>query len=250
MTRAIVLVDLDDTLFQTLRKRPEDVPESALTVMATARDGSPLGFATPRQLGFLQWLSHEALLIPVTARSLDALRRVRIPYAQAICAHGAVLIDADGRVDPEWSAAIASAAAAWADALSRLADLARTAAAEKGVDLQIRIQVEEGVDLYLLMKHPDANEAALARAVDVVARQTPPGWTVHRNGNNAAFLPPFLGKQHAVARLLPRLRAAWPDAPVIGVGDSLTDAPFMALCDFAMTPCGSQLAANLLGGGR
>ena len=66
---------------------------------------------------------------------------------------------------------------------------------------------------------------------------------MHRNGNNAAFLPPFLGKEHAVAYLLPELRRRHPDAPVIGIGDSLTDAPFMQLCDFAMMPAGSQLAA-------
>ena len=28
-------------------------------------------------------------------------------------------------------------------------------------------------------------------------------------------------------------------------GDSLPDAPFMGLCDFAMLPTGSQLAARL-----
>ncbi len=59
-------------------------------------------------------------------------------------------------------------------------------------------------------------------------------------------MPPFLGKAHAVARLLPRLRQAHPEAPILGFGDSLTDAPFMALCDYAVTPTGSQLAARLL----
>ena len=37
--RAIVLVDLDDTLFQTLRKCPPDVPEDALTALGFGRDG-------------------------------------------------------------------------------------------------------------------------------------------------------------------------------------------------------------------
>ena len=70
----------------------------------------------------------------------------------------------------------------------------------------------------------------------------PANWTLHRNGNNVAFMPPFLGKDRAVASFLPALRDRFPTAPVIGIGDSLTDAPYMALCDFAMTPAGSQLA--------
>jgi hypothetical protein len=246
MTRAVLLVDLDDTLFQTLRKRPADVPEARLMPMAVARDGSPLAFATPRQLRFLEWLSHDAALIPVTARSLDALRRVHIPFTQAICAHGAVLLGEDGRPDRAWAEEIASAAAVQAATLQALLGRAEALSLAGGHDLQIRVQAEDGVPLYLLLKHPQADEAALSAVT--AALRCPHGWLLHRNGNNAAYLPPFLGKQHAVARLLPRLRERCPDAPVIGVGDSLTDASFMALCDYAMTPCGSQLGARLLGG--
>jgi predicted mannosyl-3-phosphoglycerate phosphatase (HAD superfamily) len=79
----------------------------------------------------------------------------------------------------------------------------------------------------------------------------PAGWTDHRNSNTVAFLPPYLGKQYAVAHILIGLRARFPNATVIGIGDSITDAPFMQLCDFAMTPSASQLAraasAGLIG---
>lgn len=248
MIRAVVLVDLDDTLFQTVRKRPAEVPEHAMTAVATDRDGRPLSFATPLQVNFLRWMARDAALIPVTARSLDALRRVRIDYSEAICAHGAVLIGEDGRPDPDWARRMKTAAAASAPVLKHLAELAGRTALEHGVELRVRVQAEEGVDLYLLLKHPEADEAALSRVVVAVERETPAAWTLHRNGNNAAFLPPFLGKQHAVERLLPRLRERHPEAPVIGVGDSTTDGPFMALCDFAMTPCGSQLAGELFRG--
>ena len=87
MIRAIALVDLDDTLFQTLRKCPPDVPADRLTPLGFARDGSPLSYATPRQMQFLEWLAETTHLVPVTARSLDALRRARIPFRAAVCAH-------------------------------------------------------------------------------------------------------------------------------------------------------------------
>ena len=242
MSRAIALVDLDDTLFQTLRKRPADVPEADMTPLAYAKDGSPLSYATPRQMAFLTWLNETALVIPVTARSLDALRRVRIPFAAAICAHGAVLLDDTGEPDPDWSATIAAAAALHAEDLARFTGRIAALAADQGVPISVRVLSEFDVGLYVIVKQPDADEGLLNGVVDAMVHEVPADWTVHRNGNNIALMPPFLGKQHAVERLLPGLRAAHPTSPVIGVGDSLSDAPFMALCDFAMTPTGSQLA--------
>jgi hypothetical protein len=109
-----------------------------------------------------------------------------------------------------------------------------------------RVLSEEGMGLYVLAKHEETDEAALHSTVDAMVGELPEGWRVHRNGNNAALMPPWLGKEHAVGALLPRLRERHPDAPVIGIGDSLTDAPYMALCDYAMMPRGSQLAAGTL----
>jgi hypothetical protein len=239
--RAIALVDLDDTLFQTLGKCPPDVPAEALAPLGYDRDGAPLSYATPRQLSFLSWLSDSTLLVPVTARSRDALDRVRIAWTKAICAHGGLILDGHGGADPRWHARMAAEAGAHAGSLSALSQ--RILDEAGGAKLRVRVLEEEGLPLYVLAKHPDGDSDALAAAIDKVVPEVPAGWTVHRNGNNAAFLPPYLGKQHAVAFLLPELRGRYPDAPVIGIGDSLTDAPFMALCDFAMMPTGSQLAA-------
>ncbi|WP_233222200.1 HAD family hydrolase [Allosphingosinicella deserti] len=242
--RPIALVDLDDTLFQTLRKCPPGMPHEVLTPLGFARDGSALSYATPRQVAFLSWLSTTALLVPVTARSRNALDRVRIEWRYAVCAHGGVVIHQDGRHDPIWAERMATEAAAYRTALD---GLTRRAEREAGpVPLSIRVVEEDGTPLYLLLKHQEADADALAAAVARIAPDVPAGWTVHVNGNNAAFMPPFLGKQHAVEWLLPTLRRESPDAPTIGIGDSITDAPFMRLCDFAMTPPGSQLAGQIL----
>jgi hydroxymethylpyrimidine pyrophosphatase-like HAD family hydrolase len=235
--RAIVLVDLDDTLFQTLRKCPPDVPEDALRPLGFGRDGGALGFATPRQAAFLAWLAEAAMVVPVTGRSHDALSRVRIDYGAAVCAHGGVILDGSGAVDPDWAAGIAARAAPHKAMLAALAEAAQ------GTKVAARILAEGGTDLYLLLKDPDGDETLLDPVLDRITPLVPDDWTIHRNGNNAALMPPFLGKAHAVRALLPRLRALHPDAPVIGIGDSLSDAPFMALCDYAMMPAGSQLSA-------
>jgi len=243
MKTAIALVDLDDTLFQTRRKCPPDVAPGLLTPLGYLKDGTPLSYATPRQMAFLGWLADTCHLVPVTARSLDALRRVRIPFTAAICAHGGVVLTDDGERDPVWAARIAAEAAAHSAELDRLA---AAIAAEGDPAIRVRVLAEGGVPLYVLAKHADADADALFRAVDAAVPALPPGWTDHRNGNNVALMPPYLGKAHAVAHILPALRARFPDAPVIGIGDSHTDAPFMGLCDYAMLPTGSQLAARML----
>jgi len=248
MIRAIALVDLDDTLFQTMGKCPPDVPPDRLTPLGFTRDGAALSFATPRQMRFLEWLSETTRLVPVTARSLDALRRVRVPFAAAICAHGGVILDDAGRVDAAWAAEVAAQAATHAPALAAHADAIAGQASRDRTPINVRVLTEDGVPLYVLAKHADADAAALNRVVDAAVPGLPSGWTDHRNGNNVALMPPYLGKQHAVARLLPSLRAAHRNAPVLGIGDSRTDAPFMALCDYAMMPTGSQLAGEVLGG--
>jgi hypothetical protein len=244
--RAIALVDLDDTLFQTLRKCPPEVPSERLVPLGFARDGEPLSFATPRQMNFIEWLGETTWLVPVTARSRDALERARIPYTAAICAHGGVIIGEDGAEDEAWRAHAERQSRELQPVLERLRDEVLAEAERAGVALRVRVLCEGQLGLYVLAKHEEADDAALNRVIDAASDRVPAGWTIHRNGNNAALMPPWLGKQHAVAALLPRLRARHPDAPVIGIGDSITDAPFMALCDFAMIPKGSQLARRSL----
>jgi len=245
MIRAIALVDLDDTLFQTLRKCPPDVPVEQLTPLGFAKDGSPLSYATPRQMQFLGWLADTTHLVPVTARSLDALRRARIPFRAAVCAHGGVVLDEDGQVDAGWATQIANSAARHAEELATLAEAISAEAQGQGVPVNARVLTEGDLPLYTLAKHADADADALFAVVDAAVPSLPPGWTDHRNGNNVALMPPYLGKAHAVAHILPALRARFPDAPVIGVGDSHTDAPFMGLCDYAMLPPRSQLADGM-----
>jgi hydroxymethylpyrimidine pyrophosphatase-like HAD family hydrolase len=240
--RAITLVDLDDTLFQTLRKCPPEVPVEHLTPIGFKADGSPMSYATPRQLEFIRLLSETTYLIPVTARSLAALRRVRLEYEQAICAHGGMILSDGEVIDSDWDASIRTHAAQHTSIVHSLTNALDSAASAAGVPVHTRVQMEGDIGLYPLARHEDADEVALNRVADAVIDQLPSGWTDHRNSNAVAFLPPYLGKQHAVAHLLPGLRARFPDSVVIGIGDSISDAPFMNLCDFAMTPTASQLA--------
>lgn len=255
---AIALVDLDDTLFQTLRKCPADVPFDHLTLMAWGDDGRPISYATPRQMNFIRWLEETALVVAVTARSSAALVRTGLKFEKAVTAHGAVILDAHPKTAdgiPEvrrdaWQSTMETTLTPFDGALLDLQRDVLGHAASSNLRVRTNIIKEDGLPLYLVVKHQDAdgNDAELHWATAPALDALHQDWTAHVNGNNVAFLPPGLGKANAVRELLAELRAHNPHLPVIGIGDSHTDADFMALCDFAMTPTASQLSTRLFAG--
>lgn len=238
--RRVVFVDLDDTLFQTQRKNPH-----ADRLAAVDRDGKPLSFRCGRQEAFLDWLAKDALVVPVTGRSVDAFRRVTIPFhGHAVCSFGGVILDSDGNPDPEWLGLMAEAAAGTAGTMDILLGTVADAAAGHRVDVRHRIIRDAGLPLYISVKHNAGDGVETARLAAAVSPAVPEGWTLHLNGNNMALLPPFLGKAAAVSFLLERFVGGGP-VLTIGVGDSLTDVGFMSLCDFAVAPAKSQIVSVL-----
>lgn len=232
----VVFVDLDDTLFQTAGKCPDGM-SSGLLPMSRLEDGSVSGFATPVQQKLLAWL-RDGSVIPVTARSSVVLARVDVEQAPAICSNGGRINVLGGGLDMEWHARLRASAGS----LASVSDMHRVLTA----DLDPRrfrhwVVSEAGLDLYVVVKSNVDDGVVLDEVASVFGDLHAVGWRMHRNGNNLAFLPTWLSKRDAVAYLLEALRRDVPGRPVVGVGDSLSDAGFMDLCDFAMTPTASQL---------
>src|SRR5687768_4814356 len=71
---AIAFVDLDDTLFSSLRKQPPQ--PSGLEPAALLRNGELISWSNPAQRALLAFLQASAEVIPVTARNVGAFRRV------------------------------------------------------------------------------------------------------------------------------------------------------------------------------
>lgn len=238
-----VFLDLDDTLFQTLAKCPAEEPRRAV---AFRRDGAPLSFMTERQARMLQFLDAAAVVIPVTARNLDAFRRVDVPFRSlAVLDFGAVVLRADGTLDPAWDARIRPQARAVHDRLPPLLTTLQAFISRNGLGVNARVIADFDMALYLVMKHPDGDVAALDTIrSDVLPTLDLDGFFVHANGNNLAIVPRFLGKERAVAHILETHFA--PPVLSIGMGDSVSDAAFLQQCDLMMMPSGSQLAALCL----
>ncbi|MEA9558019.1 hypothetical protein VC273_19620 [Xanthomonas nasturtii] len=241
----VALVDLDDTLFSSLRKQPqaEGLEPAALLV-----DGTAVSYTSPRQRVFAQWLRQADLVVPVTARTLDTFARVLLPFhGPAIVAHGATIVDAQRQIDPVWAATIQTQMQAQLPVLQQL----QQALSDRfGDALEVSIAGAPQQPAYLVAREPSRDEQAVRRISDQVIAPwvaQHPGYTHHVNGRNLAVLPPCVDKRLAVRYLLDGLRQQHGELFVVGAGDSVTDLPFMSLCDLAIVPTGSQAWAQVRG---
>lgn len=238
--RPLVFVDLDDTLFQTARKM-EKGPRYLASVDT---QGQPSGYMTGAQKQLVDWLLSTADVVPVTARSVEALQRVQLPFQLGgICAHGGVILDATGNIDSHWQARMEEDLGLFQKRLPELSQATLALGQGLGYSLRSWVVAEAGLSHYVVAKHNGHEDEVLEVVLTAVADQgLLEGLYVHRNGNNLAFLPHTLEKQRAVAEWLRRDRQQQGERLVLGLGDSLSDLGFMNLCHLWATPAGSQLA--------
>jgi len=238
-----IFVDLDDTLFQTRRKCPDDA--MVLEPRAYLEDGAPISYATPQQTWLWQWLNQDFRIIPVTARNYDAFRRVELPFSQeAILNHGAVVLDANHQLDRDWHADLQRQLPPQRDALHSLwRDIEHYC--RDAPLLKPRLISDFNEVWYGVIKHTQGEESVLH---DLLQRVVAPHAAItqgllywHCNGNNLAVIPQAINKRQAVAYLLERYRRHAQPLLTLAMGDSHTDAAFMALCDYALIPRHTQL---------
>jgi hydroxymethylpyrimidine pyrophosphatase-like HAD family hydrolase len=241
MSGCIYLTDLDDTLFRSLTKHPDP---SGLRRVTTATNGHH-GHMNAAQRGLFAALRATGAVIPVTARSSEAFSRVHLDFGtgRAVLANGAVIRDEAGRTDPDWHAHTARIGRQFEPLLAEMYALIRS---EFGPSARSWVVEEEGTPVYFCVKMNASREAEVRDGISaarelLTGRLDLSGMWGHVNGNNLAFTPLGISKRDACAHLIEQFgdRAG---VPLIGLGDSLTDLPFMGLCDFMMIPTGSQIA--------
>ena len=242
MLKKFLFADLDDTLFQTLEKC---TVRDALEPAAYYSDGSICSYTTPAQRAFFAFASEGMTVIPTTARSLDAFRRVDLGFASyAVLDFGGVILQPDGAIDRDWQGRMHGLMTEALPGLQELAARIDDWCARTGYGGRARLVEDAGTPFFIVIKDPDKVALNLER----VERESVLPWLgtdycVHRNGNNLAILPKALDKAHAVAYVAERLRREHGDIVTFGMGDSRSDARFMADCDYAIVPRGTQLAS-------
>lgn len=246
--KKFLFVDLDDTLFQTPKKCADEV---ALEPAAYLKDGAPCSYTTPRQRAFFDFAQEGMTLIPTTARNADAFGRVRLPFTSyAVLDYGGVVLQPGGALDAGW---LELMRADMHLALPGLREAMRAIDAYQvtlGRPARARLIEDFATPFYVVVKDHEARAERLEEIERAVLRpwlaDAGREYFIHRNGNNLAVLPLALNKARAVSYLRAELEAEHGPIVTFGMGDSCSDARFMAACDYAIVPSGSQLAACTL----
>ncbi len=216
----LVACDLDQTLIysRSACRLPVDAaPPELLTVEYL--DGEPLSYLTARAGAGLCALAQAATLVPVTTRTLEQYRRVRlgVPTEYAIAANGGHLISG-GQLDQDWAAGVKAHLASCARPLEEVRELAERLA--EGGSWVRTIRDADGFFVYLV---------ATARAVipdlsDLEADLAGGGWTLSVQGRKVYLVPAALTKEAALAEVQSRA-----GAPLLAAaGDSLLDRGMLA----------------------
>ena len=246
IVKKFLFVDLDDTLFQTPGKC---AAETDLRPAAYLKDGSVCSFTTSRQRAFFELMHREMTLIPATARNHDALRRVDLPFSShAIIDYGGVILAPDGSPDGDWLDLMRADMALALDGLKEAIAVIDDYCARVGLKGRARLIEDFATPFYIVVKDPDKQAERLAliereALMPWITSATGQHFYLHRNGNNLAVLPKTLNKARAVHYLRQQLEKEHGDIMTLGMGDSQSDARFMAACDYAIVPSGTQLAA-------
>ncbi|MDN4039864.1 hypothetical protein [Massilia sp. YIM B02443] len=254
--KKFLFADLDDTLFQTFGKCgsfgafADDV--DALEPAAYYKDGSVCSYTTRAQRSFLALLQDGMTVIPTTARDLDGLRRVSLPFTSyAVINYGGVVLEPGGAVDQPWLDGMRTAMHAALPGLQALSTHLDEHCTRTGYGGRPRMIEDFATPFFLVVKDPGKQHDRLATLEEEVVRpwiaDGNRDYFIHRNGNNLAILPNALNKANAVAHITARLRAEHGEIVTFGMGDSRSDARFMAACDYAIIPRGTQLAGLTVG---
>jgi hydroxymethylpyrimidine pyrophosphatase-like HAD family hydrolase len=246
--RCLAFVDLDDTLFSSARKQPS---AQGLEPAALLANGHVVSYSNPAQRGLRQLLAGAHEVIPVTARSCEAYGRVLLRFpGRAVVSYGATILMPGGAVDLEWAQRVAPVLARARPELESLAAHVVAAYDPQRSGLQVRLVSDADDPAYLVVRQAagaDASlldEAGLTVVADWLVQH--PGFKLHLNGRILAVIPPGLGKAAAVEYLIEHERLAHGTLFTVAAGDSLTDLDFMRLCDLAIVPARTQLAAALI----
>jgi hydroxymethylpyrimidine pyrophosphatase-like HAD family hydrolase len=224
--------DLDRTLIYSRRALGDDPPPVRAVERHEGRDASWL---TARAAGAFVALHARGLVVPVTTRTPEQWRRVRLPggpFRYAVTANGGVLL-VDGQVDHSWDAVVTAE-------LRQVAPLAEIWAHALRVcrpEWTVKLRNARGLFCYAVLHRRRMPAGFVAEAAGWAAER---GWQLSLQGRKLYWVPRSLTKSAAVAEVARRCGAG----TVLAAGDSLLDADLLTMAERGIVARHGELVAS------
>ena len=229
--RTLIATDLDRTLIYSGRARRLG-PDVAATVCVERHDGAPSAFMTAAAAGLLARLAAREPVVPVTTRTEEQYRRVRLPGPPpryAVVANGGVLL-VDGEPDRAWSQRVAAALAdtvPLGEVWEQLAHVCRP-------EFTAALRNAAGLFCYAVVR-PARLPAGFV--TDLAGWAAERGWRTSLQGRKLYWVPERLTKSAAVAEVAARAAAG----RVLAAGDSLLDVDLLLAAERGVHPRHGEL---------
>ena len=245
-----LFLDLDDTVFQTRRKC---VSLEGAIPASYNRHGEPSSYCLPKQQHLLNLLDEQWRIIPTTARTRDAYHRVNLAINfndGAILNHGATIINETDQEDEQWWQQLKPQLVQLQSIFIQLEQQIKQFSKQHQFDIMTRMISEIDLNYYLEVRHNQALSLPLQQllndCIQPLLQEFKGTFESHLNSNSLTILPCIINKSHAVNYRINQLKHQYGEIITMGMGDSLSDAPFIRLCDYAMIPNASQIHRQLI----
>lgn len=242
-SRVFVFTDLDDSLFSSKRKHTKTADSQITSVN---KQGEIESYATVQQQKLVQMLAAlKATFIAVTGRRTSAYKHCIIDQVTnseyAIVSHGALILSNKSEVLPCWIKYLNNTydMKYWQEKLTRTHLQLIDYFSAIHCEARVRLILDHDICTYICIKISvhDLQESLLAK-INLYLEQL--DFSIHGNEGNFAVLPPYASKELAVNYMIKKLNMSDKDV-VFGIGDSLSDLPFIRNLDFAIFPKSSQI---------
>jgi hydroxymethylpyrimidine pyrophosphatase-like HAD family hydrolase len=247
--KRFVFTDLDNTIVRH-QSRIADVDIRQIQIVGTDEFGNQSTIMTKADLEFFQEISHFGTVIPTTGRSVAGYWRLHglVPgfTSWAILNHGAtILMPEDSKVDPDWLERTKGIMARLANDLlevyKSLLFLNTVVIENCCYTNTIRLHQEHGFGLYISVRAsrvmPELHLIQQRHTIALLTLEQNDFELLH-TGRITSVIPRQLNKKDAVLEVIRRLGD---QIETLGVGDALTDLPFMQVCNFQRAPENSEI---------
>lgn len=211
--------DLDNTMIYSYKKIGD-----VKAVCVEWKEGKELSYMTEKAYGLLQAVAQKAMVVPVTTRSLEQYRRIKLFQngvpSYAVAANGGILL-VEGEIHTQWYEKSKELTSYSQKELEKAVALLKK---DRAVNFEVRI-VD---DLFVFTKSSDITKsiADLKKCLDMEKV------FLDSNGEKLYVFPTILNKGTALKRLKQYLNKTVSFA----AGDSAFDIPMLLEADSAVIP--------------